>query len=320
VHPRSTVGLAIGDFFRNGGRRAVVIRADGVSGRRTAARLVPRNRNGRGLYALDRYDAYVGLVCIPPVTRFGHLGPTVVARASAYCAERGAFLVADAPAGWRGTDSEVAAYRVPSRSSVAFYLPRMLTGRRITPPAGAVAGLYARTDAERGVWQAPAGRGAVLDVDGLAAELRRAELESLNAAGVNCLRTLQDTGVVVWGARTLAGSDDESSEWKYVSVRRLFLFLEESLDEGTRWTVFEPNDEQLWARVRSAVETFLVNLWRAGALPGEKPEDAFFVRCDRTTMTQDDIDNGRLIALVGFAPLRPAEFVVLRICQIAKAA
>ena len=319
IHPGSTVSFAVQGFFRNGGRRAVVVRTGGVSGRRAAARLVPLKRNGRGLYALDGYG-YVGLVCIPPVTMRGHLGPGIVARAAAYCAERRAFLVVDAPAKWRGADaSQAAAYRSAYRSNAAMYLPRVRVGRHVVPPSGAVAGVIARSDVAYGVWRAPAGRNALLDVDGLAYELTNAELKSLTAEGVNCLRTLLGS-VVVWGARTLAGSQAEASEWKYVSLRRLLLFLEASIDEGTGWVVFEPNDEPLWARVRGAVEAFLVNLWRAGAFQGQKAEEGFFVRCDRTTMTQEDIDSGRLILLVGVAPIKPAEFVTFRICQKTAAA
>jgi hypothetical protein len=315
LHSAATVGFAVQAFFRNGGRSAVVVRAGGVSGRRTAARLVPAKRDGRGLLALDGYG-YVALVCLPPVTLRGRLGAAVTARAAAYCAERRAFLVLDAPAGWRGSAAaEAAAYRSAHGANAALYLPRVRIGRRTFPASGAVAGVIARTDLERGIWKAPAGRAALLAVDGLAPELDSREHESFAAEGVNTLRTLPGDGVVVWGARTLAGSQAESSEWKYVSVRRLLLFLEESIDEGTGWVAFEPNDEPLWARVRSAVETFLILLWRESALQGAKPEEAFFVRCDRTTMTQDDLDHGRLIVLVGVAPVRPAEFVIFRICK-----
>jgi phage tail sheath protein FI len=255
------------------------------------------------------------------VTPRGHLGSTVAARAAAYCAERRAFLVLDAPAGWRGADAAKAvAYRFEHRANAALCLPRVRNGRRNLPGSGAVAGAIARTDLERGVWKAPAGRGVLLAVDGLAVELEPREHESLNAAGISTLRTMVGTGVVGWGARTLAGSQAESSDWKYVNVRRLLLFLEASIDEGTSWVVFEPNDEPLWARVRRAVEDFLTVLWREGAFQGSKPEEAFFVRCDRSTMTQGDIDHGRLIVLVGVAPVRPAEFVVFRIRHCTKAA
>jgi hypothetical protein len=309
LHGRSTVGFAVQAFFENGGRRAVVVRAGGVAERRTAARLVPRERNGRGLFALESFG-YVGLVCLPPVGFSGHLRPALVARAAAFCAERRAFLVVDAPASWRGSDAtEVSAYRSEHRANAALYLPRIRLGRRLVPTSGAVAGLCAREDP----WKAPAGRGAVLHVEGLSTKLGSAEVEALAAAGANCLRTVRGD-VVVCGARTLAGSATEASEWRYVNVRRLLLFLEESIDEGLSWAAFEPNDELLWRKVRTAVEGFLVQAWRAGALVGEKLEEACFVRCDRTTMTQDDIDAGRLILLVGFAAVRPAEFVVFRIC------
>ncbi|MFD1955273.1 phage tail sheath family protein [Paenibacillus thailandensis] len=181
---------------------------------------------------------------------------------------------------------------------------------RTVPPGGHVAGIFARTDAERGVHKAPANevvRGAI----DLEFQITKGEQDILNPRGVNVIRAFPGRGIRVWGARTL--SSDPA--WKYVNVRRLFNFLEESIDEGTQWVVFEPNDEKLWGRVRRTVTEFLTRVWRDGALMGTKPEEAFFVKCDRTTMTQNDIDNGRLIVLVGVAPVKPAEFVVFRIAQ-----
>lgn len=133
----------------------------------------------------------------------------------------------------------------------------------------------------------------------------------LNPRGVNVIRAFPGRGIRVWGARTLSSDP----LWKYVNVRRLFIFLEESIDEGTQWVVFEPNDIPLWARVRQTIVQFLTGVWRTGALAGATPEEAFFVKCDRTTMTQDDIDNGRLICVIGVAPVKPAEFVIFRIAQ-----
>jgi phage tail sheath protein FI len=178
------------------------------------------------------------------------------------------------------------------------------------PPSGFLAGIYARVDAGRGVWKAPANE-IIEGATGFESAVNQAQQEVLNPEGVNCLRFFKGRGFLVWGARTLTSDP----EWKYVNVRRHVSYLEHSIDGGTRWAAFEPNDERLWAHVRRAVEDFLLNEWRAGALPGAKPEAAFFVRCDRTTMTQDDLDNGRLVCLVGVAPLRPAEFVIFRIGQ-----
>lgn len=178
------------------------------------------------------------------------------------------------------------------------------------PPSGFVAGIYARTDIERGVWKAPANQ-TVAGAVRLQRDVRFGEQEVLNPLGINCLRALPNRGIRVWGART-ASSDPE---WKYVNVRRYFLYLEASIDRGTQWAVFEPNGERLWANIRNAVSDYLYSEWASGALLGETPKQAFFVRCDRSTMTQNDLDNGRLICLIGVAVLKPAEFVILRIGQ-----
>jgi hypothetical protein len=180
----------------------------------------------------------------------------------------------------------------------------------LLPPSGFACGIYARTDVERGVFKAPANeivRGALR----FETEVNFAEQEVLNPAGVNCLRSFPGRGLRVWGART-ASSDPE---WKYVNVRRYFLYLEHSIDRGTQWAVFEPNGERLWANVRETIASFLYNEWRSGALLGGSTKEAFFVRCDRSTMTQNDLDNGRLICLIGVAVLKPAEFVIFRIGQ-----
>lgn len=200
----------------------------------------------------------------------------------------------------------------------AFYYPwiRVIdaeTGaRKEVPPGGHVCGIYARTDIERGVWKAPANevvRGAVE----LKYKIDHATQGVLNPRGVNVIRPFPGRGRRVWGARTMSSD----AAWKYVNVRRLFIFLEASIFRGTQWVVFEPNNESLWARVRQTIEQFLRTQWRAGALMGTKEAEAFFVKCDRTTMTQDDIDNGRLIVVIGVAPVKPAEFVIFRIAQFA---
>jgi phage tail sheath protein FI len=175
-----------------------------------------------------------------------------------------------------------------------------------------VAGIYARTDVQRGVHKAPANE-VVMGVRDLQVRLTKGEQDILNPKHINCLRDFRDMnrGLRVWGARTLSSDP----EWKYVNVRRLFLFVEKSIEMGTQWAVFEPNGEQLWATIYRSLTNFLTTVWRSGALEGTKPEEAFFVKVDRTTMTQDDIDNGRLIIIIGIAPVKPAEFVIFRISQ-----
>jgi phage tail sheath protein FI len=204
----------------------------------------------------------------------------------------------------------------------ALYFPRIevrdpFVARTVgVGPSGHLAGLYARVDVERGVHKAPANE-VIRGIDtangfhGLEDEITKREQDVLNPRGINALRFFPDRGTRVWGARTV--SSDGS--WRYINVRRTFIFVERSIDVGTQWVVFEPNDEKTWARVRQTITNFLTTVWRSGALFGSKAEQAFFVRCDRTTMTQDDIDNGRLICVIGIAPVKPAEFVIFRIQQ-----
>jgi phage tail sheath protein FI len=178
------------------------------------------------------------------------------------------------------------------------------------PPSGFVAGIYARNDVNRAVYKAPANEVVNLAL-GFEMPINKAQQEVLNPEGINCFRFFEGRGFRLWGARTISSDP----EWKYVNLRRYFAYLERSIDRGTQWAVFEPNGEQLWANVRRTVEDFLLNEWQMGALLGDKPERAYFVRCDRTTMTQNDLDNGRLVCLIGVAALRPAEFVIFRIGQ-----
>ena len=178
------------------------------------------------------------------------------------------------------------------------------------PPSGFVAGIYARSDIQRGVFKAPANE-TVTGALGLQRDVRFGEQEVLNPLGINCIRVLPNRGIRVWGGRTLSSDP----EWKYVNIRRYFLYLESSIDRGTQWAVFEPNGERLWANVRTTVSDFLYNEWLNGALLGATGKEGFFVRCDRTTMSQNDLDNGRLICLVGVAAIKPAEFVIFRIGQ-----
>jgi phage tail sheath protein FI len=202
------------------------------------------------------------------------------------------------------------------RGHAGYYYPWLVTRDGVTgeqiniPASGHVAGVYARSDTTRGVHKAPANE-QIRNVVGLAYTISFAENERLNPEGVNCLRAFPGRGTLVWGARTIA----KNPSWTYVNVRRLFIYLEDSIERGTEWVVFEPNNEKLWARVRQTITNFLVGVWRANMLMGTTPEEAFFVRCDRTTMTQDDIDNGRLVCVIGVAPVKPAEFVIFRIAQ-----
>ncbi len=180
----------------------------------------------------------------------------------------------------------------------------------VLPPSGFVAGIYARNDVQRAVYKAPANE-VVNGAIGFELLLNKGQQEVLNPEGINCFRFFEGRGFRLWGARTISSDP----EWKYVNLRRYFAYLERSIDRGTQWAVFEPNGEQLWANVRRTIEDFLLNEWTNGALLGAKPEQAYFVRCDRSTMTQNDLDNGRLVCLIGVAPLRPAEFVIFRIGQ-----
>ena len=181
---------------------------------------------------------------------------------------------------------------------------------KLTPPCGHVAGIYARTDTERGVHKAPANE-VVKGASSLEFAVTKGEQAILNPRGVNVIRNFNGRGILVWGARNMI----QDALWKYINVRRLFIYVEESIEEGTQWVVFEPNDEKLWARVRATITQFLTRVWKDGALMGTKVEEAFFVKCDRSTMTQDDIDNGKLICIIGIAPVKPAEFVIFRIAQ-----
>lgn len=178
------------------------------------------------------------------------------------------------------------------------------------PPSGAVAGIYARCDIERGVHKAPANE-VVRGCTGLSTPYNEREQDLLNPQGVNLIRAFTGRGIRVWGARTASST----AQWKYINVRRLFIYTEETIKANTNWVVFEPNSEALWSRVRRTIELFLASLWRSGALAGSSPSEAFFVEIGRTTMTQDDIDNGRLICNIGIAPVKPAEFVIFRITQ-----
>lgn len=232
-------------------------------------------------------------------------------------AERMHYRIAVLDSGDGQTIAQVRAMRAKMDSSyAAFYYPWVKILDPVTraeiplPPSGFVAGIYARNDRNRAVYKAPANEVVNLAI-GFEQLLNKGQQEVLNPEGVNCFRFFEGRGYRLWGARTISSDP----EWKYVNLRRYFAYLERSIDKGTQWAVFEPNGDALWANVRRTIEDFLLNEWQSGALLGDKPDKAYFVRCDRSTMTQNDLDNGRLVCLIGVAPLRPAEFVIFRIGQ-----
>jgi phage tail sheath protein FI len=305
------------------------------SGDLAAADYQGSQANKTGIFALDKADLF-NLLCIPPDKRGADdTDPAVYIDAMAYCADRRAMLIVDPPSAWSANKETAASTAAAGLSGLnlsgtdsrnaAIYFPRIVEadpnrqGQLDTfAPSGMIAGIMARTDAQRGVWKAPAGLDASLTgVAALEVNLTDDENGQLNPLGINCLRSFPVTGRVVWGARTLRGADIQADEYKYVPVRRLALFLEESLYRGTQWVVFEPNDAPLWAQIRLNVGAFLQGLFRQGAFQGTTPRDAYFVKCDAETTTQNDINLGRVNILVGFAPLKPAEFVVIQIQQIA---
>ncbi len=285
---------------------------------------------------LDKVDLF-NLLCIPPNVRDSssvaddEAGKNLLSKALKYCEERRAMLIVDSPTKWNSPsavteDSSGSSIRTLLRSKNAVvYFPNVrlsdpLKENRLEtfPPCGVVAGIMARTDAQRGVWKAPAGIEATLSgVQELTYKLTDKENGQLNPLGINCLRSFPVYGNVVWGARTMEGADQLASEWKYIPVRRLALFLEESLYRGTQWVVFEPNDEPLWAQIRLNLGAFMNDLFRKGAFQGKTPREAYFVKCDKETTTQNDINLGIVNIWIGFAPLKPAEFVILKFQQIA---
>jgi phage tail sheath protein FI len=281
-----------------------------------------------GLHALRDVDD-VNLLALPELAAYESTEDmiTVLGAAQRICREERIFLLADAPAAWSSVDAArtgIAAFEPVRGSHAGLYFPHLqmtdpLTGRlRSFPPSGAVAGVIARTDGERGVWKAPAGTEARLaDVHSLSVRLTDRENGLLNPLGVNCLRSFPLVGPVVWGARTLEGADARESEWKYTPVRRLALHIEESLHRGLRWAVFEPNGEQLWQQIRMNVSSYLHTLFQQGAFQGGTPREAYFVKCDHDTTTGEDVENGVVNVVVGIAPVRPAEFVIVKVQQMA---
>lgn len=281
----------------------------------------------QGLFLLEDTDLF-NILCLPPYLASGDVDAALVTAAGVYCEKRRAMLLVDPPSAWSskelaktgigagvGTNSKNAALMFPRLRQ-----PNPLHDNQVEDfvPCGAVAGVFARTDTQRGVWKAPAGLDAVLvGVPQLSVPLTDPENGELNPLGVNCLRSMPPGLRVIWGARTLQGDDRLASEWKYIPVRRTALYIEESLYRGLKWVVFEPNDEPLWAQIRLNAGAFMQNLFRQGAFQGSSPRDAYFVKCDKETTTQNDINLGIVNIVVGFAPLKPAEFVVIKLQQMA---
>lgn len=278
---------------------------------------------------LDKADT-LNMLCIPPDTRSGDTANSVYSTALSYCVKRRAILIVDPPAAWSSKSAadikvtDLGLSGTAARNAVVYY-PRVrkanpLRGDLIEEfaPCGIVAGVIARTDAQRGVWKSPAGIEAALSgISTIVPKLTDSDSGTLNPSGVNCLRSFPASGPVIWGARTLRGADALGDEYKYLSVRRLALFLEESVYRGTQWAVFEPNDEPLWAQIRLNLGTFMQTLFRQGAFQGSSPREAYFVKCDKETTTAADIAAGTVNIVIGFAPLRPAEFVVIKFQQLA---
>jgi phage tail sheath protein FI len=315
-----------------------VLSVTGTDGTTVAANeLVSTSDPGTGIFALDQVDV-INLLCIPPADPSSDNDRSIWDPAADYCATRRALLIVDAPGSWSVSDA-VQSMTSPASQGVltanpdraAIYFPRVLLpdplqGNKLRDfaPSGVVAGVYARTDADRGVWKAPAGVDTNLTgvsgliVAGTPRTLTDDEIGQLNPLGINSLRSMPVIGPVVWGARTMDGADVRASQWKYVPVRRLALFIEESLFRGTQWVVFEPNDETLWSQIRLNVGAFMQSLFQQGAFQGDTPDDAYFVQCSSETTTPTDIDNGVVNVVVGFAPVKPAEFVILKIQQISE--
>jgi hypothetical protein len=289
-------------FFANGGTRLYVQRIVSADGRRPAT-----DDYEAGLRALEQIPE-IAIVAAPGA----QIPEALIAHAER---TRYRFAVLDSERGQ--TINEVVALRERLDSSYgALYYPWVRAPDPVSnaeidlPPSPFVAGIYARTDAARGVFRAPANE-PVEAALGLETTMSQVDAEALNSRGISTLRRFPHGDVRVWGARTVSSDP----EWKYVNIRRYLIYLEHSIDEGTQWVVFEPNGEGLWAKVRATISEFLMRSFRDGALAGQTPNEAFFVRCDRSTMTQDDLDNGRLVCLIGVAPIRPAEFVIFRIGQ-----
>jgi len=318
----------LGTGIAKSGQSGAVIGSDGNPPK--ASDYLGSEADKTGINALLDVDIF-NILCLPGVTDTD-FDPkatlSILSKAASFCEEHRAFLIIDCPDSWLTPDdalSHLTDFDSIRSKNAAMYFPRLqmpdiLDENRLRtfPQCGVVAGIYARTDGNRGVWKAPAGQETLMTgVRSLDYRLTDKENGLLNPLGLNCLRIFPVVGPVVWGARTLQGADVLTSEWKYIPVRRTALFIEESLFRGLKWVVFEPNDEPLWSQIRLNVGAFMQDLFRKGAFQGQTAQEAYFVKCDKETTTQSDIDAGIVNVLVGFAPLKPAEFVVIKLQQMA---
>ncbi len=320
--PMTCLGYAVDSFFLNGGRKAYIVRIVSDDTAQAPAGVLSQDGDveddlnsaadiQKGLAVLKGYEG-ISLVTAPGADSKEDQQALID-----HCeAERYRFAILDS-----AKDADINAVlgqrqELDSQKGfAALYYPWIsmadpATNNSVTvPPSGAIAGFYARTALERGVHKAPVNE-VINGATGLSCTVSKAEQDRLNPAGINVIRSFPGRGFRVWGARTVSSDP----LWKYVNVRLLFNYIEESVDRGTRWAIFEPcNDEKLWARLTQCISEFFVRVWKDGALMGDRPEEAFFIRCDRSTMTQADIDSGRLILVIGIAPIKPAEFIIFRI-------
>ena len=319
---RNHVALAAQAYFASGGQRLYVART-----RPNRTRTLPTPADHAAALATLQPLEDLSTVAAPGYSARWASDPAAWAEIQgqlvAFAEQAGTyrFAVLDAPPACTLSDVRAVRSRLDS-SHAALYYPWVTVANPLAgssskqpptldlPPSGFLCGLYAATDMARSVSQAPA-NAVLVGAIGLEQALTKGQQDLLNPEGINCLRFFEGRGNLVWGARTVSSDP----EWKYLNVRRYFNYLEGSIDRGTRWAAFEPNGEALWANIKGTIQDFLTNEWKNGALQGTKPDEAFFVRCDRTTMTQSDLDHGRLVCLIGVAPLRPAEFVTFRISQ-----
>ena len=320
----SEASYAILQYFLNGGQIALVVRVDGGV---TAETIMGDPAAKTGMHALDGIAPNIfNIMCIPAAANLDANGFTaVISAAEKYCLDKQAFLIVDIPSTIDRKDKMLSWMETNDclrHQNAATYFPRLeipdplnASSARNVGASGTLAGVYARADETRGVWKAPSGADAGLRGANVAVQLSDSDNRALSALGINALRNFPAIGNVSWGARTLAGS--EASEWKYIPVRRLALYIEESLSQGSKWANFEPDDELLWSQIRLSFGAFMTKLFRLGAFQGTKAGDAFFIKCDEATTSQDDIDRGIVNIVVGFAPLKPAEFVLIYLQQLA---
>lgn len=291
----------------------------------TATEILGSQDNKTGIYALMDVDLF-NILCIPETSRLASSEALkVISDSTSFCEQRRAFFIMDPdPKKSKADIADWAEDASKSRNAALFFPQIQISDPlnefrlRDLPPSGAMAGIFARTDGQRGIWKAPAGTEAVVNgAQALSVTLTDNENGPLNQKGVNCIRRFPVYGIVAWGARTRRGADEQADEYKYIPVRRLALYLEESLYRGLKWVVFEPNDEPLWSQIRLNVGAFMHNLFRQGAFQGNTPREAYFVKCDKETTTPSEVNQGIVNILVGFAPLKPAEFVVIKVQQMA---